>query len=289
MPIATTADGLQINYIDEGAGEEPLLLVFGLGSVSALAPDAWLSILRERFRLLRLDNRGTGRSSNPTSPFRVEDMAADALAVLDAAGIDRAHLYGHSMGGMIVQAMARDHPDRVRRLVLEATAPSAGAALDATNTSPDPASVEWRQTFSFDTIDDARADEAAITPASARAYFGIFLSSAFRDSALGEQTLTELTGIYAGNRSPSWRTLRWQSEAVMAFDNWDGLTRTVAPTLVVHPEHDIPPLPQAQAMADALVDGRLVVVPGVGHDVRWELPVGGAELIVDFLCPDATP
>ena len=77
--------------------------------------------LAERFRVIAFDNRGAGRSSGPPGPYTTRQMADDAAALLDHLGIDRAHVIGQSMGGMIAQELALGDPERVDRLVLYST------------------------------------------------------------------------------------------------------------------------------------------------------------------------
>lgn len=122
MPFATASDGTRIAYSLGGRRDgEPLLMIHGLGADTR----GWIMqkrALASRFRLIMVDNRGVGRSDAPEGPYGIELMAADALAVLDHAGYGSAHVMGASMGGIISQALAVRHPERVRSLVLACTA-----------------------------------------------------------------------------------------------------------------------------------------------------------------------
>lgn len=122
MPHAIAQDGTRIAYALAGPRDaEPLLMIHGLGADSR----GWVMqrrALSSRFRLVLVDNRGVGRSDRPEGPYGIETMAADAIAVLDHAGYGSAHVIGASMGGIISQAVAVRHPDRVRSLVLACTA-----------------------------------------------------------------------------------------------------------------------------------------------------------------------
>ena len=117
-------------YWDERSVGEPVLLIMGLGYPS----DMWWRTrpaLDARYRTIVLDNRGAGRSDMPPGPYPIGLMAADALAVLDAAGVESAHVFGISMGGMIAQELALQNQKRVRSLILGCTAaggPTAAAS-----------------------------------------------------------------------------------------------------------------------------------------------------------------
>ena len=116
------ANGIDIYYEMAGQGE-PLLLLHGLGSRS----DDWqlqLPAFAARYCVVAADMRGHGRTAKPPGPTSVPMMAADVLGLLDALGIDAAHVVGLSMGGMIAFQMAVNRPERVRSLVIVNSAPA---------------------------------------------------------------------------------------------------------------------------------------------------------------------
>lgn len=124
MPTLERPD-TTIAYEVDGSGP-PVLLIQGVGVIGA----GWtpqVEGLRDRFTLCAFDNRGIGRSAVLTQPTSVEAMAGDALALLDALGWERAHVVGHSMGGLIAEQLALDAPTRVRSLALLCT-PGSGRA-----------------------------------------------------------------------------------------------------------------------------------------------------------------
>jgi pimeloyl-ACP methyl ester carboxylesterase len=139
--MRVVANGIGIEVDDQGLpGGEPLLLIMGLGMQLVAWPEELVQLLVSRgFRVLRMDNRDIGLSQHfdhlgtPSvpwaalrfamhlpvhAPYTIADMAADALGVLDALGVRRAHICGASMGGMIAQHLAAKHPDRVKSLTL---------------------------------------------------------------------------------------------------------------------------------------------------------------------------
>jgi len=121
MRVAVPGGELHVEERGEGF---PLLLVQGLG----YAVWAWrfqLEGLGERLHVFAFDNRGTGRSFKPPGPYSIEQLADEAAALLDALGIERAHVLGHSMGGYISQTLALRRPDLVRSLILSGTGPGA--------------------------------------------------------------------------------------------------------------------------------------------------------------------
>lgn len=119
MPFVRSGDA-DINYTVQGDGT-PVLLIMGLAADQSM----WLmqvpALLGAGYKVITFDNRGVGGSSSPPGAYTMEQMAADGLAVLDAAQADRAHVIGVSMGGAIAQHLALKAPERVRSLMLVST------------------------------------------------------------------------------------------------------------------------------------------------------------------------
>src|SRR6266851_4926483 len=113
-------DDVQLHYEVDGSGE-PLLMVMGLGGSSAGWSPELVSELAPSFRTIIYDNRGTGRSDKPDIPYSLEMFAGDAIAILDDLKVERAHVFGVSMGGMIAQEIALRYPSRLQTLTLGCT------------------------------------------------------------------------------------------------------------------------------------------------------------------------
>lgn len=115
MPYATAGDGASIRYEVEGSGI-PLLLVSGLGGLASFWNEQ-LPLLRALFRVVTYDHRGAGLSARSNIEYSIDQMAQDAVAVLESADIDSAVIIGHSTGGCIGASLALDYPNRVRGLI----------------------------------------------------------------------------------------------------------------------------------------------------------------------------
>ena len=121
MPKARV-NGISINYSVEGRGE-PLFLIMGF-SGSKMAWFFQRGAFRKHFQVVTFDNRGVGQSDKPPGPYSMKMFADDTVGLMDHLGIDKAHVLGASMGGMIAQHIALSHPERVRKLVLSCTVAS---------------------------------------------------------------------------------------------------------------------------------------------------------------------
>ena len=125
---------VDLHHVIDGADDAPAVVLFpSLGSTLEMW-EPQVAPLAEHFRVIRVDPRGHGRSPVPPGPYTIDDIGGDVVALLDRLGIDRAHVVGVSLGGMVAMWMAINHPDRVGRIVPTATAaalPEAGFAARA--------------------------------------------------------------------------------------------------------------------------------------------------------------
>ena len=261
MASATSADGTVIYYETWGRGE-PLLLLSGLATDLRIWACQRLAFGR-RFRCIAVDNRGSGRSGKPDGPYSLEQMAADAVAVLDAEGISRAHVLGHSMGSYIAQVMAVQHPDRLRSLTLAGTACR---------------HVSWRMELLERWQETARDHGVHAWARRAFPYL------------LGPRTAWTL-GLFINMLWPiilqqPRHAFDGQIEALLsAPDDQCGRLREVeAPTLIVCGGRDTLTTPADGAEVAALIsDSRLVTLKGAGHGLMLEAAPDFNAAVLDFL------
>ena len=260
MSAAAEASGVRIAWERRGAGE-PLLLIHGLG----YARWGWEPVvdsLAESQEVVLFDNRGIGESDAPGGPYSVRMLAEDAAAVLDAAGLERAHVLGTSLGGMVALQLALDWPERVDRLVLACTTPGGAAA------APMP-----ERTVRL-------MEEAPALPVEVA--LRRFVENAFGpepDAALVDRILEHRL---ATAQSPAaWGA---QAAAGAGFDVWDSVPEISVPTLVLTGEEDAVVDPRNSELLAARIPGaRLERFPGAGHLFFWEQPERFVEVVTEFL------
>jgi 3-oxoadipate enol-lactonase len=242
---------------EESGSGEPLLLAMG----HAWAGRMWwpaLPSLSARYRVICFDNRGVGRTEWDGSAFGIDDLAADAFAVLDAAGEDSAHVYGMSMGGLTAQEMALSHPERVRSLVLGCT----GA-------------------FSADHPRGGRGDalRARISmPLVVRLYPGaLYGPNADRDVIAQDVRLMRAASMPTAGRLA-------QSRATQAYRSLHRLGSITTPTLVVHGDRDkAVALDKGRELAAQIPGAELVVLPGAGHNYLADRGTAASDAVLGFL------
>jgi pimeloyl-ACP methyl ester carboxylesterase len=224
------------------ADNPPVLLIMGL-ALSSRAWDRLPELLSRDFHVLAFDNVGTGKSARRGFVYRMRDLADDARAVLDHAGVASAHVFGISMGGMIAQELALRHPERVRSLALgctfaswrKATAPSRSTKLDL-----------------------LLLNVGFVTPGRiARVLVSAEWHAAHPHGALQWLRRAERTAL---------RFATAQVLAIARHHTLDRLTRIRAPTLVLTGSADklVPPA-NSEVLARAIPGARLVMLEGAGH------------------------
>ena len=269
------ANGIEIEYEATGDKSDPaLLLVMGLGAQLTIWPDALVEGLAKRgFYVIRHDNRDTGLSTDFASwgvadvpaaiqklmrgekvaaPYYLDDMAADAVGLLDALGIERAHMVGASMGGMIVQIVAAQHPERTRSMVsIYSTSGRPGLpqgrpeALAMLGTQPEGASREARVLHGMKLRRTIGSPAYSMPEADLRALVERNVDRRYYPEGVNRQYLA----------------------VIASGDRVELLTKVKAPTLVLHGEEDpLLPVECGRDVARLVPGAEIQTYPGWGHD-----------------------
>jgi len=258
MPF-TQNDGVKIYWDEKGKGE-PVLLIMGLGWPS----DMWhrtRPLLAEQYRTIIFDNRGVARSDVPTGPYPIATMASDAAAVLDAAGIGSAHLYGVSMGGMIAQEFALQYPRRVKSLILGCTAsggpqaklpkPEVLEVLTRQGMTPEEAARAINPYIYDETTPQARIDE---------------------DMEIRLQWTPTIEGYLA------------QLQGIMMWEAYSRIAKISVPTLVLHGETDqLVPAENGGMIAERISGSKLLMIPHASHIYSTDQPEAAHQPVLEFL------
>jgi pimeloyl-ACP methyl ester carboxylesterase len=248
-------------YYEQTGDGEPLLLIQGMSGTHLAWGRPFLSALEQSFACTVFDNRGVGSSSAAEAPFTIAELAADTAGLLGALEIERAHVLGISMGGMIAQQLALAHPERLLSLTLGCTyCGGPGAQV------MDPAD--------FQTLAEAMAsgDQERVF----RTMWELNLSPGFRAD---ESRFAEFAAMAASAPVPQ-RTIELQLQAIVAHDTQARLPELQTPTLVIHGSADrVLPYPNGELIASLLPNAHLQTLEDVGHMFWWEQPTRAAELI----------
>ena len=242
MPFITNG-GVRIHWEEHGQGT-PILLIMGHRYSSAM----WYPVseaFADRYRLISFDNQGTGQSGARKRTSVVE-MTEDALKVLDAAGVQTAHVYGVSMGGGLALELGARHPDRVRSLIL-------GCTMAKT---PDiPPRPKWLVSLIYRLIPLLKP---LMKPAPHKGGYGDNApdDAIRRDRAILDKDPFAMTGVIA------------QSHAIIDYSiTPDAIAGVNIPALVLHGTQDATvPYEAGKTLSEMLPDARLVTLDGVGHN-----------------------
>jgi 3-oxoadipate enol-lactonase len=247
-------------YWDEQGSDEPLLLIMGLSYPSYMWHRS-RPVLLKSYRTIALDNRGVGQSDAPPGVYSIALMASDAAAVLDAAGIESAHIFGASMGGMIAQELALRYPSRVRSLILGCTAAGGPHAAQA-------------ESAALQTL--MRRD---LTPEESKEAIIPFIY----DPATSRERIDEDMAIRM-KWYPTPQGYLGQLQGIFGWEAYSRLAEITAPTLVIHGESDrlVPPA-NARLIAERIPNAKLVLIPHASHIFETDQPAAAHRAILEFL------
>ena len=259
MPTQTVND-TDLFYERRGQGE-PLLLVQGMSGHSLHWGEPLLCALERDFELVLYDHRGVGRSAPTDQPFTIADLAADGVALLEALEIERAHVLGISMGGMVAQELALAAPERVLTLTLGAT--YCGGAGSR---------------FTDDRVvnDLAMAILSGDPARKIRAGWDFSVSPEFANADGNFERFCEGAVTYP----VPLPMLMAQMQAIIGHDTNERLGDVAAPTLVIHGTADqMLAVANGELVASLIPGARLELLDGVGHLFFWEQPEHVAKLV----------
>jgi 3-oxoadipate enol-lactonase len=254
--VAYTENGsVRLWWEEEGAGD-PVLLVMGFSYPGDMWHRVWPA-MTDRFRVIRFDNRGVGKSDVPEGPYSIADMAEDAVAVMDAAGAERAHVYGASMGGGIVQELALRHPERVASLVLGCTAAPA-------KTEGPPPTLPWIMRL---------VPLPLLLRLRGPRNYGVGVP---KEAIRADRAILRKAGL-------STKGLLGQAQAVAAYDSKDRVGQIALPTLVIHGDQDkTVPVERGRELASLIPGARLEIIEGAGHNFITSVDCPANTLVREF-------
>ena len=237
-------NGVNICYQSIGEGF-PLVGLTGKDSNMDWWNPATKAALSERNRFIMLDHRGTGRSDAPSEAYGISDMAKDVVGLMDALEIDKAHILGQSMGGMIAQELAIEFPSRVEKLILCST------TCGVKRIPPSWRMIRWLM-----------RKNAAFSPQDT---IHMLFSKAYiqKNPAMIASLMERMQSA-----PPNTRSMEIHKYASKSFDSYDRLGRISAPTLIIHGEDDWVFGPKHAKILNQRIPGsRLILFPHAGHGV----------------------
>ena len=247
-------------YWDEQGSGEPLLLINGLSYPSYM----WhrtRPFLAQSFRTIAFDNRGIGQSDVPPGIYSIALMASDAAAVLDAAGVTSAHVFGVSMGGMIAQEFALQYPQRVRSLILGCT--NAGGP-QVVRAEPHVLETLTRQ---------------GMTPEESKEAMIPFIYEAATPRERIDEDMAIRMKWY-----PTPQGYMGQLQGIIQWEAYSRIAQIAAPTLIIHGETDqLIPAANAQLIAERIAGAKLALIPRASHIFETDHPRVAIRVILEFL------
>jgi len=258
MPFVEN-QGAKLYWDEQGSGE-PLLLIMGLSYPSYMWHRS-RPVLAARYRTVALDNRGVGQSDVPPGIYSIALMASDAASVLHAAGVESAHVFGVSMGGMIAQEFALQYPSRVRSLILGCTAAGGRHAVQA---EPEALRTLMR---------------CGLTPEESKEAIIPFIYDPVTPRGRIDEDMAIRMKWY-----PSSQGYAGQLQGIFGWEAYSRIAQITTPTLVIHGETDrLVPSANAQLIAKHIPGAKLVLIPHASHIFETDQPGAAHHAILEFL------
>ena len=255
------ANGVDLWVEQDGEGDD-ILFISGLADEGACWVDQ-VAGLRDRYRLTTFDNRGVGRSGTPEGRFRITDFAADTAALMEALGLERAHIVGSSMGGAIAQELALAHPERVRSIVLNGTWCRGDRFLHE---------IFRNWMWSAEKADSIRDFLVTVN-------LWCFSPRIWNEGIMDGWLEAAEASPYPQSVDAFCRS----TEALIEHDTADRVGGIKAPTLVTVGELDLVLPPRfSEQLVERIPGARLVVIPDSGHQPFQELPADYNRLLDEF-------
>jgi 3-oxoadipate enol-lactonase len=262
MPTVKVGD-INMRYEAHGVGD-PLVLLPGIGLESTTCFFRQIPVLAKNYRVIAIDNRGTGLSDKPDIPYSMDMMAKDVAGLLESLGIRKAHVYGVSLGGMVAQHFALCYPQMTASLILACTTCGGKHSV-----LPDQAVVG--ALFDMQGTPEERAG---------RLLPFIFSQGFIRTSP---DVIQHAGSLYLEYCPPPHAFMR-QGEASMTHDTYDRLPEIGVPTLVIAGTEDgLIPAENSRILASRIPGAESITLEGVGHLLSVEAPEAVNKAIHDFL------
>ncbi|HEX2154889.1 MAG TPA: 3-oxoadipate enol-lactonase [Acidimicrobiia bacterium] len=255
MKLTSTADGTRLAWVEGGRGPA-LVLLHSLGTASAMW-SAQATALEDRYRVLRVDLRGHGESDAPPGPYAIEMLGRDLLEVAQAAGLDRFHLGGISLGGQIAQWVAIHHAEHLKSVILSNTAARIGSEQG------------WTDRI------------AAVRQRGLSGISGMVVSGWFSEGFTDDEARSRATAMFEQTDPEGYIGC---CHALATADLRDAVEEISMPTLIIAGEVDrSTPLSDAEWLHQRIPGSRLEVLEGRAHLPNLEEPEEYSGLLTDWL------
>jgi len=266
MPVIN-ANGVDIYYEMRGEGT-PLMLINGWGGNLDSWSDEMVDLLAGKHNVIMMDNRGTGRSDKPGTPYTMDMMAADAKGVLDSLGIKKAHVMGFSMGGAITQTFGINYPYSTLSLVI------CGASAGRENSISSDPKVQMDLALIANPLPEMTERDVTVK------LLYLLYSKEYVEEHLEELVRDE---TYSDYPTPSFALMN-QSHAASTLNSYPYLPELKVPVLVMTGEDDVLVPPEnSEKIASQIPDSELVMIPGCGHGFLKQKTDEAVGLILRFL------